>query len=369
MTDRRVTRRQMLGRAGAVVSASIAGPALARESRASAQPASDAQPPRLAPPEDLVNILEFEEQAKKTLANSRYQLIAGGERAMFDRVTLRPRMLVPTVDMDLAVTIAGHTHFAPILVAPVADQARFHPSGELETATGAAAAKAVMVVSSRPSVPIDRIASQTRSPLWCQAYASDPDANGQIRRAIRSGVAAVVITVGAVPAASGAQAPATPVPIDWAAVDVARRGVDVPVLIKGITTVQQARTALRHDVQGLIVSNHGGLAPRKDALILTLPDIVDAVAGNAAVLIDGSFRRGTDILKALAFGARGVLVGRPVMWGLAAYGAQGVQGVLEMLQTELARYMGMCGKSHVDMLDRSVVRVHGVRPKRAGARA
>ena len=134
----------------------------------------------------------------------------------------------------------------------------------------------------------------------------------------------------------------------------------MPVLVKGIATPDAARLALQHGADGIIVSNYGGLVgPGTDAPILALPQIVDAVDGKVPVLVDGSFRRGTDILKALAFGAQGVLVGRPVMWGLAAYGADGVQGVVEMLQTELARYMGMCGKSHVGMLDRTILRVHG----------
>jgi len=114
-------------------------------------------------------------------------------------------------------------------------------------------------------------------------------------------------------------------------------------------------------VHALIVSNYGGAAgPVKEPLLITLPAIVSAVAGKVPVIADGSFRRGTDILKALAFGAAAVAIGRPVMWGLAAYGADGVQGVIEMLQTELARYMAMCGRSTISKLDRTVLQVHGV---------
>ena len=152
--------------------------------------------------------------------------------------------------------------------------------------------------------------------------------------------------------------------MDWTAVDAIKQGINVPVLVKGIATPDDARLALKHGVQGVIVSNYGGLVgPVRDAPILALPAIVDAVQGDVPVLVDGSVRRGTDIIKALAFGARAVLVGRPAMWGLAAYGASGVQGVLEMLQTELARYMGMCGVSTVKALDRSVLRVHAAGDK------
>ena len=135
----------------------------------------------------------------------------------------------------------------------------------------------------------------------------------------------------------------------------------MPVLVKGVTTVEDAKAALRQNVRGIVVSNYGGLGgARGGALVLQLPAIVDEVAGKVPVLVDGSFRRGTDILKALAFGAQAVLVGRPVMWGLAAYGAEGVQGVVEMLQTELARYMAMCGRSSVKTLGRDLLRVHDV---------
>jgi isopentenyl diphosphate isomerase/L-lactate dehydrogenase-like FMN-dependent dehydrogenase len=156
--------------------------------------------------------------------------------------------------------------------------------------------------------------------------------------------------------------------VDWSAVAALKRGVSLPVIAKGITTPEAARLALQHGVDGIVVSNYVALAgPSTDSVILTLPKIVDAVDGKVPVLVDGSFRRGTDILKALAFGAESVLVGRPVMWGLAAYGAVGVQGIVEMLQTELARYMGMCGKSHLKQLDRTMLKVHSVLPVKKSA--
>jgi 4-hydroxymandelate oxidase len=130
-------------------------------------------------------------------------------------------------------------------------------------------------------------------------------------------------------------------------------GSRVPVIVKGVTTPADARAAVQQSVHGVIVSNYGG-----ETLLLHLPAIVDAVAGRVPVLVDGGFRRGTDILKALAFGAQAVVVGRPVMWGLAAYGAEGVRGVVEMLQTELARYVAMCGRTRVEMLKRDMLRVH-----------
>jgi 4-hydroxymandelate oxidase len=225
----------------------------------------------------------------------------------------------------------------------------------------------VMVVSSRSSVPLHEIA-QAGTTLWYQVFASDAAARTQIQDAVNARCRAICITVGAVPATNGARV-ATVARVDWTAVAALTRASSVPVLVKGIATPEAAKLAVQQGVDGIVVSNYGGLAGSvTDALILTLPKIVDAVAGRVPVLVDGSFRRGTDILKALAFGAQSVLVGRPVMWGLAAYGADGVQGIIEMLQTELARYMGMCGKSNLEMLDRALLKVHGVPAGKGSAR-
>ncbi len=317
---------------------------------------------RLVPWEDLVNTLEYETQARLKLPPPVYAQIAGGDRAAFDRITLRPRLLVPVLDMDLSITLFGDAHFTPILVAPVGDQKRFDADAEVATVKGASTAKAAMVVSSRSTVPIETLAAHSTTPLWYQVFPGDAAARTQIQHAVKAGCKAICVTVGAMPSAAGVRAAATIAPVDWAAVAALKRGVSVPMIVKGIATPAGARLALRHGADGIVVSNYGGIVgSSRQSPILALADIVDAVAGRVPVLADGSFRRGTDILKALAFGAQAVLVGRPVMWGLAAYGAAGVQGVIEMLQTELARYMGQCGKSNLKMLDRTVVKVHGAR--------
>jgi 4-hydroxymandelate oxidase len=358
MSDNKLSRRQAFGSVGAIVAGTLAGSKLAK-GQTPAAPASQPPAPRLAPRDELVNTLEFEEEAKKKLPPATYALVAGGDRAMFDRITLRPRMLTPTLDMDLSQTILGDTHFVPIIVGPVSEQKRFHPDGEVATAKGSAAAKAFVIVSSHSSAPIDQVAAANKN-FWYQVYASDAAAKTQIADGVKAGAKAIVITVGVNPGASGGKPSAASV--NWAAVDSLKQGVTVPVLVKGITTAAEATAALQHGAQGIIVSNFGGLLASKDAPILDLPKIVDAVAGKAPVLVDGSFRRGTDVIKALAFGAQGVIVARPAMWGLAAYGADGVQGVVEMLQTELGRYMGMCGKSNLKMLDRTLLKVHGPMP-------
>jgi isopentenyl diphosphate isomerase/L-lactate dehydrogenase-like FMN-dependent dehydrogenase len=199
------------------------------------------------------------------------------------------------------------------------------------------------VVSSRSTVPLGALAAIARTPLWRQVFVDDPQAAAQIDEAARTGCRAAVVTLDA------GSAPALAALV---------RAASVPVVVKGISRPEMARRAIDAGAQALVVSNqHDDSAEDTGSPILTLPDIVD-VAGGTPVLVDGGFRRGTDIVKALAFGARAVLVSRPVMWGLAAYGAEGVQSVVEMLQTELARYMAMCGKARVSALDRSLLRVH-----------
>jgi isopentenyl diphosphate isomerase/L-lactate dehydrogenase-like FMN-dependent dehydrogenase len=367
MTNK-LSRRRALGSVGAIVAGTVAGSRLASGQTPSGQrdraPWEPPLPVRLTPREELVNILEFEEEAKKKLQPATFALVAGGDRALFDRITLRPRMNIPTTDMDLTVNLFGEDHFTPIIVAPVADQKRFHPDAELATAKGAAAGKALMIVSSRSSVALADIVAVAKPSFWFQVYASDSAAKAQVQDAVKAGAKAIVITVGASHAANGPR-PATAASINWSAVDAIKQGVTIPVIVKGIATPAEAMTALQHNVQGIVASNFGGLLANKDAMILALPNIVDAVGGKVPVLTDGSFRRGTDILKALAFGAKGVLLGRPVMWGLAAYGEAGVQNVIEMAQTELARYMGMCGKVNLKALDRTVVKVHGPIPTKA----
>ena len=357
-----LTRRRALGAAASVLVGSRVNPA----STVGAQPG--AVRGGAAPRAELVNALEYEEQAKLKLAPAVYSLIAGGDRGGFDRITLRPRMLIDTLGLDLTVTLFGEQHFAPIVVGPVADQKRFHADGELATVKGASAARAVVMISSRSSVPLQEIAAQAGTSLWYQVFARDAAARRQIQDAVNARCTAICITVGAAPAANGTRRSAIAEKVDWPAVDALSRGLTVPVMIKGITTPEAARVALQRGVDGIVVSNYGGLTgAATDSMVLTLPAIVDAVGGKVPVLVDGSFRRGTDILKALAFGAQGVLVARPAMWGLAAYGADGVQGIVELLQTELARYMAMSGRSQVKMLDRTMLRLHRVPPVRTPA--
>jgi isopentenyl diphosphate isomerase/L-lactate dehydrogenase-like FMN-dependent dehydrogenase len=169
----------------------------------------------------------------------------------------------------------------------------------------------------------------------------NPDAaRTRAMEAVKLGCKAVVATVGVK---------------GWPQWDRFRRGLGAPVLLKGVATVPEARAAVERGADGIVVSTYGR---GNTATVSVLADLVDAVGGKVPVLVDGGFRRGTDILKALAFGAKAVLVVRPPLWGLAAYGPDGVQQVLELLQGELARSMAMCGIVDLSKMDRAFLRVH-----------
>ena len=338
----KLDRRESLRRFRAFV----VGSPLAQGDPGGGAPPSD----RLAPVLELLNAPEFEAMARLVLSPARFEAIRGGQRTSFDRMTFRQRLMVYAMDLDLTTRLFGHDMFAPIIVGPVANQGDLHPDGELATARGASAGKAVMVATRQSSHPINEVVAASDEPVWYQLYADSGALADDAARAVDAGCRAVCVTV-------GVSSDRRPVPTDWDAIAGLTQAVDVPVVVKGIMNVDDAETALATGAQGLVVSNHGGLVDGGGTLAIdVLPAVADAVAGRAPVLVDGSFRRGTDVLKGLALGATAVLVARPPMWGLAAYGAEGVQTVVEILQTELARNMAASGRPTIEMIDRALVR-------------
>jgi 4-hydroxymandelate oxidase len=314
---------------------------------------------RIPPVDELVNAMEFRTIAERKLDRLTFADVEGSDRAAFDRMTFRPRLMIDSREIDLTAEVLGQTLFTPILVGPVSNQKRYHPEGELAMARGASAAKAVMIVPARSSYPIEQVAEQASTPLWYQVYLDGDlsEARRRVERAFNVGCKVLCATVGPEePAAAGTPLRAG---IDWSALDQLRKTVRAPVILKGVMSPVEARKAVSAGVQGLVVSNYAArTVPGVASPIEALPAIVDAVNGKAAVLMDGSIRRGSDVLKALALGAQAVLVARPAVWGLAAYGAGGVQSVVELIQTEFARDMVMCGRVNIKSIDRSVVRIH-----------
>jgi 4-hydroxymandelate oxidase len=342
--------------------------------RAQEAPKIAGEPPgRIPPLDELINTLEFEPVAQRKLADVEHRAIAGGERAGFERIVFRPRLMVNTQELDLTTELFGDALFTPIVVGPASHQLRFHPEGELAMARGATAATAALVVADRSDTAIDEIAAvaaKNGGPLWFQVY-PEPDVDellGRVGKAVAAGCKAVCLTVGTPygPTGAGGYPQVGALKelgfpgLNWGYVERVREAAKVPLLLKGIMSAEEAAAAVERGIDGLVVSNHGGRFVRGVAEPITvLPEIVDAVGGRAPVLVDGGFRRGSDVLKALVFGATAVLVSRPALWGLAAYGADGVRTVVELLQTELARDMAMLGAANAGALSREFVKVDG----------
>jgi isopentenyl diphosphate isomerase/L-lactate dehydrogenase-like FMN-dependent dehydrogenase len=328
--------------------------------------------------DDAISLADVEARARAVLDDAAYGYFAGGAAdeltladnvAAFRRLRLVPRVLRGGRERSLRTTVLGMDLALPILVAPLAYQKVAHPEGELAIARAAAAAGTAMCLSSLSNHPIEEVvAAAPGAPRLFQLYPYRDRAmtDEVVARAAAAGFRALVITVDttahgrrerearlgfALPA--DCPLPCVPVPADhagpltphdvtsWMAPDltwddIARFGEisDLPVVVKGVLAAEDAQLAVQHGVAGVIVSNHGGR--QLDTAIATidvLAEIVAAVDGAAEVLLDGGVRRGSDVVKALALGARAVMIGRPYLWGLAADGQAGVENVLDVLRS------------------------------------
>ena len=341
-----------------------------------------------------INVAEYETLAREKLHPAAWDFYSAGaedevtlrrNRAAFARITLRPRVLVDVSGASLATTALGTPVSMPVLVAPTAMHGFATPEAECATVRGAGRAGTLMIASSESTRSLEEIAAAATGPLWFQLYIyQHPErrfSEAIVRRAEEAGYRAIALTVDAPvwgqkdrSARSWESLPEVPpngnfpdgadydpLPLTWKDVDWLRSLTTLPILLKGILTAEDARLAVAHGVEGIIVSNHGGRqldgAP---ASIEALPEVVAAVreAGGGErceVYLDGGVRRGADALKALALGARAVLVGRPVLWGLAARGEEGVAHVLDILREELERAMILSGCPTLDAINRSFV--------------
>jgi isopentenyl diphosphate isomerase/L-lactate dehydrogenase-like FMN-dependent dehydrogenase len=366
-------------------------------------PPSDFIPPL----EQMADVFDFEQVFEKKVPKASADLTNTGvddewtlrrNREAFEYIALRPHMLAGAGKIDLSMTLLGQRFETPVFVCPTGTHSTVNPDGEPATARGAGAAKTLMIISNNSSYPIDGIGKAATGPIWFQLYPA-ADGRDRVQRAVDAGCKAICITVdnaytphrerllrGAgdaratarrgrdgAPEAEGSggggrRASAAPKEfspnlegtytghLTWDYVEEVKSYTSVPVLVKGLLTPEDAVKAVEHGAAGVIVSNHGAryldFAP---STIEVLPSIVEAVAGKIPILIDGGFRRGGDVLKALAIGATAVGLGRPVLWGLGAYGSEGVTHLLQLVQTELARAMGLSGRANIAAINHDLV--------------
>ena len=359
----------------------------------------------------LINLYDYEVRAREHLSRMAYAYYAGGandeitlreNRAAYDRIVLHYHVLRDVSHRDLTTTILGKSISMPILVAPMAFQGMAHPEGEVATTRAAARVGTIMVLSTLSNASIEEVAAATSAPLWFQLYIyRDREATRElVQRVEAGGYRALVLTVDApvlgrreadvrnafhlpggltaknlipagmeaLPAAAADSGLAAyfasllDQSLSWRDVEWLASLTSLPILVKGIVRGDDAARAIDCGVRGIVVSNHGGrqldTAP---ATIEVLPDVLAAVEGRAEVLVDGGVRRGTDVVKALALGARAVMLGRPILWGLAVGGEEGVSHVLSLLRAELDTAMALCGCQSVADITRDLLRPRPLR--------
>jgi 4-hydroxymandelate oxidase len=356
--------------------------------------------------DELKTAVEFEPVAFAKLPRETYTYTAYGSegeftlrrnREAFDWVELVPRGIVDGSSVKTATEILGTPMNFPMMVSPSAAHGALHRDGEMGTHQGAtAAANTPMIISANASFPVDKIAAGGASPIWWQLYPQeDFDKTKELLdTALAAGAKAIVMTVDqqasyyehslhdrhldAGPLGGGgrggagrgraaaATAPSNPYRVpegrlwyNWQYADQVRKILKVPLAVKGVLTGEDAKAFVDHGFDAIYVSNHGGRSvDYGPATLEVLTEIVDAVPAKVPVLLDSGIRNGSDILKALALGAKAVCLGRVIRWGLAAYGPPGVQRILEILQAELVTAMAQTGISDLASINRSIFRTH-----------
>jgi len=354
-------------------------------------------PPLETIPPEVVSLDDYEGVARERVEASHWEYLCGGaadeitlreNRAAFERLKLVPRIFQDLTQANTRLSLFGREYAHPIFIAPTAFHRLFHPGGELATILGASAMEACMTVSTQAGTAIEEIVQAATVPPWFQLYIQpDHDFTAElIKRVEAAGCAALVVTADAPlhgirnrEQRAGFRVPPGLEPVNlhgmqpvppadcvfgshllakaptWRDLAWLRSLTSLPILLKGVLDPSDALLAADHGVDGIIVSNHGGRTlDTVPASIDVLPAIAAALQGRLPILLDGGIRRGTDVLKALALGASAVMLGRPVLHGLAAAGATGVAHVLKILRTELEIAMALTGRATLEELDSSL---------------
>jgi isopentenyl diphosphate isomerase/L-lactate dehydrogenase-like FMN-dependent dehydrogenase len=358
-------------------------------------------------PKDAINVFDFEPVMRQKVPPAHFGYMASGiddevtlraNREDFLKFQLRPRRLVDVSAVDMSTEILGVRHETPIIIAPVGGQRAFHADGEMAVARGAKAGNHLMILSTNTTTPVEDVIAARGAPIWYQLYATNKweVAKAFVTRAERAGCVAVAVTVDrnggrnqetlfrlqrtdsrdctACHDRSSLQANikrramyegvdltglthTQSSSMTWDFLKRLRDTTKMKVVIKGILAHEDATLAAAAGMDAIIVSNHGARSEDSGrSTIDALPEILEAVGGRMPVLVDSGFRRGTDIVKALAMGAQGVCIGRPYIWGLGAFGQAGVERVLELLRIELFAIMQQVGAPTIRHLTPAMVR-------------
>ena len=351
---------------------------------------------------DVLSVLDFEALARPKLPPAHWGYMASGvddnltlqaNVAAYKNVQLRPRRLVDVSKIDAGVELFGQRFASPIFLCPVGGHRMFHADGEVATARAAKAKNTLQMLSSQTSIRVEDVIAARGGGLWYQLYIppSWDDTEKLVRRVEAAGCPVLVWTIDvlggrnletatrfrqtdtrqcltchATPTGgrrdtvmfSGlSSARINPANATWDWVNRLKKMTSMKIVIKGIETGEDARLAREHGADGILVSNHGGRAAETlRPTVETVPEVVDAVNNQIPVLVDGGVRRGSDAFKAIAYGARAVGIGRPYTWGLAAFGQDGVERVLDILNAELTLTMRQCGTPTLAQITKTHVR-------------
>ncbi len=361
---------------------------------------------------DALDVFDFEPIAKQRIPVAHWGYLATGSdddgtiranRDGFEKWSLRPRRLIDVGNVDASVSLYGTKYPTPIIINPVGSQKAFHPEGEIAVARAAKARNHLQVLSTVATTSIEDAIAARGGPVWFQLYHQSDWAitKQMVERAERAGAPAIVFTVDLLGGSNretmirearkdtrtcvkchlgGAPLPGVSGRVDdrdnrrkpnlvgyekrtpilekgtptWEFVDRLKNATKMKVLIKGIVTKEDAELAVQHGVDGIFVSNHGGRAENSQrATVTSLPEVVEGAAGRIPVICDGGFRRGTDVFKAMALGATAIGIGRPYIWGLGAFGQEGVETVLALLRKEFEVVMKQSGTTSLAAISRS----------------